>query len=392
MTSNTKLPIRLIKKIFTYLPPRKVTDCYRNRFLTPIVIPIIRNGKSKVYKNFINNFNRGVFYDLNNIALLIQRNILISCKYNTRFIDVFIQLNKNLNVFYILEVGGKRKCRYTLLELIVRYNKYLNLDRYIELLIKKGANVNFCHHNATPLLNACWWFSASKPGTVQQLINLGANVNKLYNQKGNVLMKICAKPSNNDQKLVEILVKNGIDLSHRDKNGDTALTIVIEKSSLSPKLITRPLIKAISKDPKCEAIVNTQNNKGASALMLACHHSRKYKKKKHLKYIIKSLLGLGIDPNLQDKKGRTALMLLYDYKNKIVDDKIIDMLIYGGADLTIKDNKGKTAMMYSHIPVENKNKLDEESKEPEERDPTITQWLFDSIVGMTFGESKEKLS
>ena len=53
-----------------------------------------------------------------------------------------------------------------------------------------------------------------------------------------------------------------------------------------------------------------------------------------------ALIGLGAKPNLQDKEGRTALMIAADYGNAI----IADALLKAGADAALKNKKGQTAL------------------------------------------------
>ena len=58
---------------------------------------------------------------------------------------------------------------------------------------------------------------------------------------------------------------------------------------------------------------------------------------------VKELLALGIDINIQDEEGNTALMYA-SYKEHI---EIVKELIKSGANVNIKDRKGKTALDYA---------------------------------------------
>jgi len=62
--------------------------------------------------------------------------------------------------------------------------------------------------------------------------------------------------------------------------------------------------------------------------------------------IIKILLDYGIDINIQNKKGETALM--WSTWNKNSDGlRIVELLIENGADINILSNKGETALHWS---------------------------------------------
>jgi ankyrin repeat protein len=61
--------------------------------------------------------------------------------------------------------------------------------------------------------------------------------------------------------------------------------------------------------------INYQNEKEWTALMMACVNSNDYSNNG----IVKLLLENGADPNLKDKKGRTALSLVFSRSYKNID-------------------------------------------------------------------------
>ena len=60
--------------------------------------------------------------------------------------------------------------------------------------------------------------------------------------------------------------------------------------------------------------------------------------------IIKLLLGAGVDPDLRDSRGNTALHLAAAYRGGKCGESIVRALLEGGADPNITDRKGRTAL------------------------------------------------
>jgi len=101
-------------------------------------------------------------------------------------------------------------------------------------------------------------------------------------------------------------------------------------------------VKKILKKDK--TMVNKQNNKGWTALMIICRNSSKFK---NYEEIIKLLLEYGADPNVRDNIGWTALMLASRNSNIDSTEGTVKILLEYGADPNIKDNNGWTALMMS---------------------------------------------
>lgn len=76
--------------------------------------------------------------------------------------------------------------------------------------------------------------------------------------------------------------------------------------------------------------INMKDNEGRTALMNAALNS--------FLMVVITLINAGADPNLQDKDGRTALMMTST-------NKIFDKLLDAGADVNITDNNGDTIVM-----------------------------------------------
>lgn len=89
---------------------------------------------------------------------------------------------------------------------------------------------------------------------------------------------------------------------------------------------------------------NIRDRDGINALMLILRHS---KKDTSTKNIINLLLEYNTNVNLQDNLGKTALMIVASKFNKIGYENIINLLLKHGANVNQKDNYGSTALMFA---------------------------------------------
>lgn len=112
-------------------------------------------------------------------------------------------------------------------------------------------------------------------------------------------------------------------------DGDTALTAAAENGLVD---VVTALIEA-------GASLDVQDKDGRSALMIAS--TRNYKK--DYKQIVHLLLEHGADTNLQDKRGLTALFSVCGIAYNDID--IVRLLLKHGATIDIQNNEGKSALM-----------------------------------------------
>ena len=104
------------------------------------------------------------------------------------------------------------------------------------------------------------------------------------------------------------------------------------------KILSHPFIQAASKGSnnkvkeyiKFGVDIDMRDGEGRTALMNASYNK--------FLMVVDTLLQAGADPNLQDKNSRTALMMSSTVK-------IIDKLLDAGADVNISNNVGRTAIM-----------------------------------------------
>jgi ankyrin repeat protein len=252
-------------------------------------------------------------------------------------------MNGKINAKKYLDGGGNPNG-------ISKYNRALlhtaawkeNLS-LIELLIKKGANINIQDNDReTPL------HKAESRSAAELLLKNGANPNARNKNGGTplhsmwtldlevveVLLKYGAKPNiadfwgktplhylrNSEQ--AKILLENGANPNVQDKEKNTPLHTIfrIEQIETSEKLkIAAVLIQY-------GANINVQNKQG-SAPLHGVGSSQ----------LAKLLIDAGADVNVRDNIGRTVL---HDAYKK----DVVELLLTHGADVNAKDNRGETPL------------------------------------------------
>ncbi|XP_063906156.1 ankyrin-3-like [Zophobas morio] len=200
--------------------------------------------------------------------------------------------------------------------------------------------------------------------------------------------------------IIRLLVKNGIDVNTKNKNGITALQLACERGvyanakllldcGASINILDRGNNNALhfassSKYDTTDIVnllitrgidVNIQNNSGATALHLVCEKGSHESAHILLKYgssinvvdkdncsalhyasrswtdnrnIIKLLIEKGIDVNIQDEKNNNALH--YAAKAECEKEDIFELLIEKGINVNFQNKSGTTAL---HLACEN---------------------------------------
>lgn len=155
-------------------------------------------------------------------------------------------------------------------------------------LITRGADVNLSHWNhGTPLALAC---ATGSWGNVKLLLENGALLNQ-YDMFGRSPLQIAISRSR--WNIFDRLIELDDDPLHVDKRGCTALHYAAGKRN--DDVVRRIL--------KCQPDINSVDSNGWSALHWAASSSHGSSR------IVKTLLQNGIDENLKDKQGRTAMSL-----------------------------------------------------------------------------------
>lgn len=217
---------------------------------------------------------------------------------------------------------------------------------------------------------------------LDDLIKAGADINYRHHRTGDTALIAAAE--NGDSNIVSYLLQHGADVNEKNFNGDTAL---MKCSEIDEDFL---ILLDAGADP------NIQNHEGDTALMAAI--TSKYKLVKSFQKLkrivlkidneeyrkmrieendfIRALIEKGVDVNIQNDRGQTALMLLlsksrvlktpfgrnihqiaadpanandlkmrYDVGAHLSNDA--QCLLEAGADVHLKDWYGNNALMYA---------------------------------------------
>ncbi|KAJ3642022.1 hypothetical protein Zmor_028486 [Zophobas morio] len=262
----------------------------------------------------------------------------------------------------------------------------------IKLLIEKGIDVNVQDGNGkTALQLAC------KNGVYENakmLLNSGASINIVDKDKMNAL-HYASKSWKDNRDVIKLLIEKGIDVNVQDGNGKTALQLACKNGvyeNAKKLLSSGASINIVDKD-KMNALhyasqswkdnrdviklliekgidVNVQDGNGKTALLFACRYGvyenaevllnsgasinmvdkdkmnalhYALRSRKHNPNVVKLLIEKGIDVNVQDGNGKTALLLAGE--NGVYETA--EMLLNSGASLNIVDNDKMNALHYA---------------------------------------------
>lgn len=93
-------------------------------------------------------------------------------------------------------------------------------------------------------------------------------------------------------------------------------------------------------------IINSKNNNGLTILMISAMNSTTCSNN----IIVKKIIEVGADVNIQDNEGKTALIHVIqnlDHHNINNELETIQLLLEGGANVNIQDNEKSTALTYA---------------------------------------------
>ncbi|XP_038276457.1 ankyrin repeat domain-containing protein 34C [Dermochelys coriacea] len=96
--------------------------------------------------------------------------------------------------------------------------------------------------------------------------------------------------------------------------------------------------------PEGGTYINESNEKGETALMVACLTKHMDQQSTDKARMVKHLLDNGTDPNIQDKAGRTALMHAC---LRGAGEEVVSLLLESGAGPSLEDHSGASALLYA---------------------------------------------
>ncbi|XP_063912691.1 ankyrin-3-like [Zophobas morio] len=244
----------------------------------------------------------------------------------------------------------------------LNYASKLSTDNrsIIKLLIKKGINVSAESKNGTTALQFTCLNGVYE--NTKMLLDFGASVNIVDKSNNNNLLHFATASRRTTRGIIRLLIKKGIDINAKNKNGMTALQLACERGVYAnAKLLL-----------DCGASINILDKGNNNALHFAS--SSKY----DTTDIVNLLITRGIDVNIQNKSGATALhlvcekgshesahiLLKYGSSINVVDKdncsalhyasrswtdnrNIIKLLIEKGIDVNIQDENGTTAIQFA---------------------------------------------
>ena len=250
------------------------------------------------YKKSINNFHTAAN--------------IFNCDNSDKSIKIVdLLLNKGLNISIADKQG------HSLLHLAARESK-ANLCQYF---LDKGISVNVKDkEGATPILYA---LLEKDDACAKILLKAGADIH--YKMPKNItLLHVSVKGNHID--MVKQLLEQGLDPNETDEAGHTVLQLAAKNSNLDMmKLLLEKAadIKAVDLD-------------GDSVLHYACGWNDPID-------VAKFLLKKGLDVDLENKKGRTALFHAIKNDNLAATLYLLD----SKANINIQDNNGDTPLYFA---------------------------------------------
>ena len=213
-------------------------------------------------------------------------------------------------------------------------------DNYVEAekAIEKGAFVNcreypvpisvFVETNQTPLTLAC---KKSNEKFIKLLVENGANVNKDGIAGFSPLIVVLLSNEQNRFGVARYLIDNGADINAITNNKISVLKSCIEVTSNDNELTKQEGVQFLKDLLELDVNIN----------MLVPHNLLTYAAQRNNENVVEYILDEGIcSVNDRDDSGFTALMRA----SYMGHDGIVKLLLNNGADKFIKNSEGKTAL------------------------------------------------
>ena len=350
-------PLNIIKKIIKKIDNINMVDIKGDSALMLAIRNVLTvNMDLDIIKLLIDNGANTNLVNNMDISILMQAIMANEILEKTGMIELLIKNVDNIN---IVDKNGDNVLMYAF--------KYKASPEIIKILINKVDNININMVNISGdsvLMFAIIYINVIKDlDIIELLIKKGANINLVNNMGINILMKAVMLVKLD---IIKLLIKNRTNINLVDKNNDNVSMYAI-KYDLPIYIIELLIENGIN--------INLVNNMGINILMQAFIFAKTDRIDKikllinngtninlvdyydmsilmyAIKYtvptdIIELLIDKGANINFVDKMGMSVLIkaLLNEYK---VSNDIIKLLINKGANINLVDKFGDSVLMYA---------------------------------------------
>ncbi len=332
----------------------------------------IRTGADVNAKNIVGNssLHHAVYKDNYNLVNMLIKNgadVNAKTKGGRSVLDAALTKNNAKIIALLVSADAKGKSNVstdhqfknsnTLLHQAVSLNDLALATK----LIKDGANVNAENKKGAVPLSRIGDWSSKKKNMIELLLKSGADpkkvkglLHRIIKQQENKHARTDAYDITQKMEMIQLILDHGVDINAQDYYENNALHSIVWLGSGAPKLMQFVAKNGIS--------VNHQNKKQKdTALHLAA--SRFFPSESNgtgpdIDNRINTLLAIGVDPNIQNKRGETALHVLL---HRVIDDCLlrnnvgcrtekelnalyekVKLLVDKGTDTNLADKKGST--------------------------------------------------
>ena len=269
-------------------------------------------------------------------------------KYDEQLFENIININNIINI-----INNKTRVLYKFIKYCCQNEFYGNIDAVIDTLLKLGTDKD----NPPLIISVARFtynddysnnYSNQQFRIMDSLIKHGININAQDENGNTALMFLSLSKYIYDINTInsaKLLIKSGADVNLKNNGGMTAL---MNASAVGSDELVELLINA-------GARVNEVDNDGRTAIFYACrgydvcsfyinYNSFYGYSFSESVEVVKFLIDNGADVNLKNNGGMTALMSASD-----VSHELIELLIKSGARVNEVDDNGKSALMYAII-------------------------------------------
>lgn len=193
--------------------------------------------------------------------------------------------------------------------------------KVIELLIQKGADVNFYKGGSTALISACEYSHERNIDVIKYLVSKNANINAQDNKGDTALNKTLDTSDEGsidilDFEIAHFLIEQGADVNIKNKREYTPFIYLgMGEGNFNNKSFQEYRIKLAEVLLEKGADINAKDYNGYTSLMWACASSGSRFAEPYVKFLVEK----GADINIEDNHGDTALDIAENLKlRKIV--------------------------------------------------------------------------